>query len=105
MPPIYRHMKFVKTKKHQGYQKCYSFSSVSMHFPGAIYLPTFSICGNFVSTDSSRHKASEQQTTTTAEICAKICAWYWKKRKVNLTAKLSAKSMSQSNFLKLKTTQ
>ena len=37
-----------------------------MGFAKAIYLPSFSISGNFALTDSSRHKASEQQTATPA---------------------------------------
>ena len=33
------------------------------NFAGAIYLPSFSIGGNFASIDSSMHKVSEQQAT------------------------------------------
>ena len=39
-------------------------SSVFIHFASVIYLPSFSITRNFVEIDSSRHKASEQQTAT-----------------------------------------
>ena len=47
VPPEYRPIKFVKSTKHQVYKKCHSSSSVFMHFASAIYLPSFSISGNF----------------------------------------------------------
>ena len=46
-PPEYRPIKFVKSMKHQVSSKCHCSSSVFMHFASAIYLPCFSISGNF----------------------------------------------------------